>query len=68
MKQQMLLVQMEKLLKDLLMQLKEEETTIASGFMDAVLIPVEEMAANLQEMVVQVVCINIKFYINMFFN
>lgn len=66
MRQQMLLVQMEKLLKDLLMQLKEEETTIASGFMDAVLISVEEMAANLPEMVVQVVCINIKFYIDVF--
>lgn len=59
MKQQMLLVQMEKLLKDLLMLLKEGETTIASGFMDVVLIPVREMVANLQEMVVQVVvCIN----------
>jgi hypothetical protein len=45
---------MEKLLKDLLMQLKEGETTIASGFMDAVLIHVGETVANLQEMVVQV--------------
>jgi len=49
------------------MQLKEEETTIASGFMDAVLIPVGEMVANLQEMVVQVVvCIDI--IINLFNN
>lgn len=38
------------------MQLKEEEITIVSGFMDAVLIPVQEMVVNLQEMVVQVVC------------
>lgn len=60
----MLLVQMEKLLKDLLMQLKEEEITIASGFMDAVLIPVGEMVVNLQEMVVPVVvCINIITYL-----
>jgi len=41
------------------MQLKEGEITIASGFMDAVLIPAQEMAVNLQEMVVQVVCTNI---------
>lgn len=54
-KQQMLLVQTVKLLRDHLMQLKEGEITIASGFMDAVLIPAQEMAVNLQEMVVQVV-------------
>jgi len=60
----MLLVQMEKLLRDHLMQLKEEEIIIASGFMDAVLIPVQEMVVNLQEMVVQVVCtIVTNFYI-----
>jgi len=55
MKQQRLLVQTEKLLRDHLMRLKEGEITIASGFMDAVLIPVLEMAVNLQETVVQVV-------------
>jgi len=55
MKQQMLLVQTEKLLRVHLMRLKEGEITIASGFMDAVLIPVLEMAVNLQETVVQVV-------------
>jgi len=55
MKLQMLLVQMEKLLKVLLMQLREEEIPIVSGFMDVVLIRVQEMVANLQEMVVQMV-------------
>lgn len=47
---------MEKQSKGLLMLLKEDEITIVSGFMDVVLL-VEEMAANLLEMVVQVVCI-----------
>jgi hypothetical protein len=55
MKPPMLLGQMEKLLKDLLMLPKEEEITIASGFMDVVPILVQEMAVYLQEMVVQVV-------------
>lgn len=48
------------------MLLKEGETTIASGFMDAALIHAREMVVNLQEMVVQVVCINI--IINLFKN
>lgn len=54
MKLPMLLDQMVKLLKDLHMLLKEGEITIVSGFMDVVLILVQEMA-NLQEMAVQVV-------------
>jgi len=55
MKRPMLLGQMEKLLKDHLMLLKEGKITIANGFMDVVLTLVQEMAVYLQEMEVQVV-------------
>jgi hypothetical protein len=61
MKLLMLLDQKEKLSRDLLMLLKEEEVIIANGFMDVVLTLVVGMVANLQEMVVLVVCITIQF-------